>query len=54
MAQIPAEQVERLIVQGLRSFDGDPPDTEYQRGYRAALADLAKAAGIRMPEPETH
>ena len=29
----------------IRSFDKDPPDTDYQRGYLAALVELAKAMG---------
>lgn len=48
------EQIEQLIVQGIRSFDGDPADSDFQRGYLAALVELAEAAGIELPKPATH
>lgn len=36
----------RFVVNSLRamiaSFDGDPPSSEYQRGYLQALLDLQK------------
>ena len=49
-----AEQVESVIVQGVRLFDSDPPENEYQRGFRDALFELSKVGGISLPDPETH
>jgi hypothetical protein len=36
-------KMEKYLVDALASFESDPPDTDYQRGYRAALCELARA-----------
>lgn len=35
---------ETLIAEAIKSFLADPPDTEYQRGYLAALVSVAEDA----------
>ncbi len=35
-----AEKASRYIEQGLAGFLGDPPDSDYQRGYLAALLTI--------------
>lgn len=37
----------------LSSFVNDPPDTDYQRGYLAALLDVSKDNGIFGPQTVT-
>ena len=44
------EHIKELITQALESFEYDPPDTDFQRGYLAAVQWLA---AITMEEPET-
>lgn len=39
-----AEKLQRYLDQALRSFDADPADTDFQRGYREALAELRVVA----------
>jgi hypothetical protein len=43
------QDLERLIAQGIKSFKDDPPDSDYQRGYLAALKELLEDAGILVP-----
>lgn len=39
------------IEKALTSFDGDPADTAFQRGYRQALADMLEADCPQTPPP---
>lgn len=32
-----ADDVKRYLTSAIKSFDGDPPDSEFTRGYLAAL-----------------
>lgn len=51
---IDPKKAETLIVQGIKSFDNDPPDSAFQRGYLSALVELSSALEIKLPEPEMH
>jgi hypothetical protein len=44
--------VEEYVRSAVQGFLGDPPDTEFQRGYLASLLVLAEEAlGLRMDLP---
>ncbi len=44
------QNLERLIVQGIKSFKNDPPATDYERGYFNALKELLEDAGAPVPD----
>ena len=44
------QNLERLIVQGIKSFKNNPPATDYERGYFYALKELLQEAGIPVPD----
>jgi hypothetical protein len=37
-------KLSKTLERMLRSFDNDPPSTDYQRGYKRALEDLKREA----------
>ncbi len=34
--------VETYLIEALTSFESDPADTDYQKGYKAALEEVKK------------
>jgi len=40
--------VKDYIVDALHGFISDPADSDYQRGYLAALLELAEVTGIKL------
>jgi hypothetical protein len=47
-----SDEVEEYVTRSVQMFLVDPPDTDYQCGFLAALLVLAKEAlGLRMTEP---
>lgn len=40
-SDFPAGSIERHVLEEIEGFLGDPPDNEFQRGYLAALLNVA-------------
>lgn len=40
---------QEIILTGIRSFIGDPPDTDFQAGYLSSLVNLAQSLNIVDP-----
>jgi hypothetical protein len=45
------QNLERLIVQWIKSFKNDPPATDYQKGFFNALTALLEDAGVSARNP---
>lgn len=43
-------ELKAYLEQALASFEGDPPDSQYQRGYLAAIIEIAT---VCCPEVKT-
>ena len=37
-------ELSAFLQEVLHGFDGDPPDTDYQRGYRDAIEEMRRVA----------
>lgn len=49
-------EVKLDVLEGIKLFLTDPPDSEYQEGYLAALLSVAEMLGLnnRAPVQEAH
>lgn len=45
---MPVSDLPDYIRGALRSFDSDPADTDFQRGYKAAMEEIAKVFNIKV------
>lgn len=47
------EDLRAYLQRAIASFDGDPADTDFQRGYLAALKEVSEAFfGKERPDPD--
>lgn len=44
--------LEGYILDALNSYLGDPADSDYQRGYLAALLEVASEMGLCVPRSD--
>lgn len=43
-------ELDEYLTRAIRSFQADPPDTPFQRGYLSALIEIGKASAALTPE----
>lgn len=43
------EDLNKYLVQSVQYFASNPPNSDFQRGYLAALQEVAKEFGITVP-----
>lgn len=43
------QKLSDYLLQALQGFDADPPDTDFQLGYKAALIEVGKAMKVNLP-----
>jgi hypothetical protein len=44
------EKLREYLVEALAGFERDPPDSNYQEGYQAALEELAREFFLEPPD----